>query len=33
MSAAGIGSSGDMHLVFSGDDYLAIRKGTIAPGF
>jgi len=33
MSASGIGASGDMHLVFSGDDYLAIRKGTIAAGF
>ena len=33
MSASGIGASGDMYLVFSGDDYLAIRKGTIAAGF
>src|SRR6185295_11657373 len=28
MSASGIGASGDMYLVFSGDDHLAIRKGT-----
>ena len=24
---------GDMQLLFSGDNYLAIRKGTIAAGF
>ena len=32
MSSAGIASSGEIYLLFSGDDYLAVRKGTIAPG-
>jgi hypothetical protein len=23
----------DMYLLFSGDDYFSVRKGTLAPGF
>lgn len=33
MDGSPLGTTGEMHLVFSGDDHLAIRKGTIAPGF
>ena len=26
-------SGADMYLLFSGDDYFSVRKGTLAPGF
>jgi hypothetical protein len=32
MSSAGLAASGDMYLIFSGNDQLSIRKGTIAAG-
>jgi hypothetical protein len=33
MGSQGINASGDMYLIFSGNDSFAIRKGTIASGF
>ena len=33
MGHEGVGSPGTLYLLFSGDDFLSIRKGTIAAGF
>jgi hypothetical protein len=33
MGHKGTGSPGTLYLLFSGDDFLSIRKGTIAAGF